>query len=185
MLLNRWQGVVFRGVLTCLSALLSSTSASSDVWKAQVKALHTCEVWYAEAHWVSLLELDWGRWGQCCNICHIILLIEEVRKKHRGRRCWWVRWWQQERLCWWWCLVWTTRKPERSCGVNPSQKGSYMNTRVQRGCQQQRPLARHMWRHPFSNHIFVVSIRQVLLRFLIPQRNIDYYSIFILDKPHF
>lgn len=73
-------------MVTYLSALLSSSSASSGVWKAQVKALHTSEVWYAEAHWASLLE-DLGRWGQCCSICHInILLIEEVRKKQRGKK---------------------------------------------------------------------------------------------------
>lgn len=87
-----------------------------------------------------------------------------------------MRWWQQERLCWWWCLVWTSRKPERS---------SYTNTGVQRGCQQQEPLARWVWKHHFSNYVFVTSIRPVLLLpFLIPQRNIDCYSLFILDKPH-
>lgn len=176
-------------MVTYLSALLSSTSASSGVWKAQVKALHTSEVWYTESRWVSLLEGGLGRWGQCCSICHInSLLIEEARRKQRereqGRRCWWARRWQQERLCWWWCLVWTTRKPERSCHVNQSRKGSYTNTGAQRGCQQQGPLVRCVWRRHFSNHVFVTSIGLVLLRFLIPQRNVDYYSIFILDKPH-
>lgn len=74
-------------MVTYLSALLCSISMSSGVWKAQVKALHTSEVWYAGVHWVSLLEGDLGRRGQCCSICHInVLLIEEVRKKHRGRK---------------------------------------------------------------------------------------------------